>query len=104
MDEAILERDHIRESVRHLKEVHGVTYFPIIAIVYAMAVAPEAGYHNTLWSWSLYDHKIAGYPAAEAWWWHNEICRHLLKAGADVSEGTAQWFEARAKEVRELEN
>ena len=98
----MLDGDRITAAARYLRDVHGITFLPIVAIVYGMASAPGERYHKILWYWSVYDYKIAGYPKAGPWWWHNEMCRQLLKAGADTSEGTEHWFEARAKEVRDL--
>lgn len=99
-DLEMLDNDCIAAAMQHLREVHGITYLPIVSVVYGMASTPGRGYHKVLWDWTVFDHKIAGFPKADIWWWHSEICRYLLKSGADVSGGTEQWFENRAKEVR----
>lgn len=103
MDDMLDER-YITAAVRYLRERYGVTYFPILAIVYGMACEPGADYPTVLGYWAERDCEAAGFPQAEAWWWHNEICRYLLKADADVSGGVEHWFENRAKELRRLED
>lgn len=98
------ERRHIAAAVRYLWEAHRMAYFPVVAMVYAMACEPGSSFDDMLWTWTEYDHKILGYPKRPQEEWRSEVCRRLLMAGADTSEGIERWFEERAKEVREIED
>lgn len=99
-DDELKERRRAREAVRHLWVNHGITYRPIVMVVYAMAICPAVPYRDVLDEWAKYDCKIIDMPTMDAELWHSEFCRRLLLAGADVSEGVERWFEKRAEEVR----
>ena len=97
LDETV-ERQCAAAAVRHLREVHGITYGPIVMVAFAMACAPDVTYSDVLECLAQY---VGGFDAQR---WHTEICYHLLKSGTDLSSGTEQWFVDRAKEVRDIAN
>lgn len=101
-DNEARERRRAEATIRHLWQVYGITYWPIVVIVYGMACVPSRQYREVLSDWATYDRKRGDWPDMDAELWHSEICRHLLQAGADVTEGVEHWFEKRAGEVRQF--
>lgn len=80
----------------------GVNYRPVVMIVFDMALSPGKPYREALADWAAYEdfgNALLQWPACR---WHSEICYRLLKAGADVPEGVAAWFDERAREVRAI--
>ena len=99
------ERRRAVAVVRYLRERYGVTYWPGVMIVYAMAYCvPERGYREVLSDWSSWACRISKLPQRSAELWHSEIFRCLLRAGIDMPNGVGQWFDDVAKEMREHEN
>jgi len=97
-----------KATIRHLLQRHRITYKPIVTIVYDMALDSSRSYEAALKDWAATqcgppEQPIAGkrysWPASR---WHSEICYRLLKAGEECPGGVAAWFEAEAKEVRQL--
>lgn len=90
-------------SIRYLWMAYGLTYRPIVAIVAVMAQNEKRSFEDTLKWWAQYeaDGKPYAWPASR---WRSEICYRLLKVGQEPPGGLAAWFEARAKEVRDIAN
>lgn len=93
----------IAEAYRHLWVSYKLTYRPIVAIVAAMAMDEKRSFEAALEAWAEWeaDGKPYAWPASR---WRSEICYRLLKVGQEAPGGLAAWFEARAKEVRQIAN
>ena len=94
--EKIVERPCAAAAIRHLWQMHQVTYRPIVMAVFGMAVAPGATYWDILEAVAQY----MGVGSAREW--HTDICYHLLKAGAEVEGSAEEWLRSRAEEVRRI--
>ena len=97
------EGDVINAAIRHLWEAHGLTYRPIVAITAVMAMDEKRSFESAVRWWAEYEAegKPYAWPASR---WRSEICYRLLKVGEEAPGGLPHWFEARAKEVREIAN
>lgn len=93
----------IDAAILHLWEAYGLTFRPIVAIVAVMAMDEKRSFEDTLQWWAEWEAQGKSYvwPAAR---WRSEICYRLLKAGQEAPGGLGAWFEARAKEVRDIAN
>lgn len=103
MWDKLLERESAAAAVRHLWQEHGITYRPIVMVVFGMACAPDTTYWEVLEIWAQYVAECDGFPAWPASRWHSEICYKLLKAGYAGPSAEA-WMKDRAREVREIAN
>lgn len=74
---------------------YGVAGVPATMILFCMA-AEGMRYHEALAEWAAFK---ATYSECR---WHSEVCYALLKAG--IEERAADWFAARVREVKEIEN
>lgn len=94
---------YIECAIRYLWMSYGMTYRPIIAILAVMAADEKRSFESALQWWALWEAegKPFAWPASR---WRSEICYRLLKAGQEAPGGLAAWFEARAKEVRDIAN
>ena len=97
------ERLTIAAARLHLWAAFRITYPAIVSIVAAMATDDTMDFGEALaaWAGSWSEADGSGWSAAR---WRSEICYRLLKAGQEAPGGLAAWFEARAKEVRQLAN
>jgi hypothetical protein len=95
--------DRIDIAIRYLWTAYGLTYRPIVAIVAVMAQDEKRSFEDALEWWAQYEAegKPYAWPASR---WRSEICYRLLKVGQEAPGGLAAWFEARAKEVRDIAN
>ena len=96
-----MEDKYIDTAIRHLWMSYGLTYRPIVAIVAVMAADEKRSLEAALEWWAEWEAegKPYAWPAAR---WRSEICYRLLKVGQEAPGGLSGWFEARAKEVREI--
>lgn len=101
--EKLLEHEAATVAVRHLWKEYGITYMPIVMVVFGLACAPDTTYWEVLEMLTQY---VAGRDGLPAWpvnRWHSEICYKLLKSGYDGAS-VEGWMEERAKEVRDIAN
>lgn len=98
-----MEDKYIECAIRYLWMSYGMTYRPINAILAVMAADEKRSFESALEWWALWEAegKPFAWPASR---WRSEICYRLLKAGQEAPGGLAAWFEARAKEVRDIAN
>jgi hypothetical protein len=93
----------INSGILWLWQEYGITYRPIVAIVVVMAMNENLSLADALKWWAEWEAKDKSFawPASR---WRSEICYRLLKVGQEPPGGLAAWFEARAKEVRDIAN
>lgn len=98
-----MEDKYIECAIRYLWMSYGMTYRPIYAILAVMAADERRSFESALEWWARWEAegKPFAWPASR---WRSEICYRLLKAGQEAPGGLAAWFEARAKEVRDIAN
>ena len=99
-----MEKDRVIDAaIHHLWIAYRLNYRPIVAIVAVMAMDEKRSFESALRWWAEYEAegKPYAWPASR---WRGEICYRLLKAGQEAPGGLSGWFEARAKEVREIAN
>lgn len=98
-----MENRYINTAIRYLWMSYGLTYRPIVAITAVMAMDEKQSFESALEMWAEWEAegKPYAWPASR---WRSEICYRLLKVGQDAPGGLAPWFEARAKEVRDIAN
>ena len=87
-------------AVRIMWQDYGLTYFPIVAIVFGMAIAPGLTFEEVLDAWCSEGCELFDWPQIDSPQMRAMICAKLLAKLYDYPEGIDKWFEKRAEEVR----
>lgn len=87
-------------AVRTMWQEYGLTYFPIVAIVFGMAMAPSLTFEEVLDAWCDEGCELFDWPREDPPRLRSLICAKLLERLHDYPEGIDRWFEQRAEEVR----
>ena len=95
------ERECARATIAHLWQTYGISYRPIVWVVFEMALESETTYSDLLEVVAQYAVDSGGLPAWTASRWNSEICYHLLKK-VDIDSSAEEWLRERAEEVRAI--
>lgn len=87
-------------AVRIMWQEYGLTYFPIVAITFAMAMAPGLTFEEVLEIWCDEGCELFDWPRDEPQRVRALICAKLLARQHDYPDGIEKWFDQRAEEVR----
>lgn len=87
-------------AVRIMWHEYGLTYFPIVAIVFGMALAPDLTFDEVLDTWCDEGCELFDWPREDPRQMRTTICAKLLSKMEDYPEGVDRWFDRRAEEVR----
>ena len=87
-------------AVRIMWQEYELTYFPIVAIVFGMALAPGLTFEEVMETWCDEGCELFDWPREDPPRMRSTICAKLLEKWHDYPEGVDKWFEKRAEEVR----
>jgi len=87
-------------AVRIMWQDYKITYFPAVAILFGMALAPDMTFEEVLEIWCDEGCELFDWPREDPSRMRNTICAKLLEKWEYYPDGVDKWFEERAEEVR----